>query len=108
MAEALRIEQIRAGRPMAVFVGEDAVENENLLSIRMVVRRECRARLVADDGGNLPSFRRADPMNSLAPDRPAGTRRPFHLRGVDDDADGEISVNRLDHGVLPGRQPEPT
>jgi hypothetical protein len=43
MAETLRIEEIGAGRPMPVFVGKDAIENENLLSIRRVVRPESRA-----------------------------------------------------------------
>ena len=44
-------------------------------------------------------------MNSLAPDRPARTRHPLHLRGVDDYADGEIPVNRLSHAVLFSRDP---
>jgi len=56
MAKTFRVEKVRAGRPIPVFVTEHAVENENLLSIGMIVRWESRARLIADDGGNLPRF----------------------------------------------------
>src|SRR5215467_7144785 len=38
-------------------------------------------------------------MNSLAQDRPARTRHPLHLGGVDDYADREIAVNRISHAV---------
>src|SRR5438876_11877039 len=72
MAKALRIQEKRAGRPVPVFVGEHALEHENLLSLGMIVRRKPRAWLVAHDRRNLARLRRTHQVDSLAPDRPLG------------------------------------
>jgi hypothetical protein len=53
MAEALRIEEVCARRPVPVFVGEHAFEHQDLLPVRMIVRRKSRSRLVAHDGRDL-------------------------------------------------------
>ena len=37
MAKAFRIEQICASGPIAMFVREHALKDENLLSVRMIV-----------------------------------------------------------------------
>src|SRR5207302_5688689 len=79
MAKAFRIEKIRAGGPVPMFVGEHALEHENLLSLEMIVRRKPRAWLVAHDRGNLARLRRTHQVDSLTPDRPARTRRPLQL-----------------------------
>src|SRR5207302_11251329 len=100
MAKAFRIEKIRAGGPVPMFVGEHALEHENLLSLGMIVRRKPRAWLVAHDRGNLARLRRTHQVDSLAPDRPARTRRPLHLSRVGHGPDGEIPVDCLTHGVL--------
>src|SRR5437879_6976074 len=42
MAKALRIQEKRAGRPVPVFVGEHALEHENLLSLGMIDRKSTR------------------------------------------------------------------
>src|SRR5262249_27419739 len=46
VAETFGIQEVGAGRPVAVFVREHAVEHEDLLAVRMIVRRERRVRLV--------------------------------------------------------------
>src|SRR5437016_14068449 len=83
-----------------MFVGEHALEHENLLSLRMIVRRKPRAWLVAHDGRNLARLRRAHQVDSLTPHRPARTRRPLHPSRVCHGPDGEIPVDCLTHGVL--------
>jgi hypothetical protein len=40
MAKAFRIEEKRARGPVPMFVGEDALEHQDLLSVRMIVRRK--------------------------------------------------------------------
>src|SRR2546426_2847647 len=96
MAKALRIQEKRAGRPVPVFVGEHALEHENLLSLGMIVRRKPRAWLVAHDRRNLARLRRTHQVDSLSPNRPARTRRPFHPGRVGHGPDGEIPVDRGD------------
>src|SRR3977135_601551 len=100
MAKVVRIEQKRAGGPVPMLVGEHALEHENLLSVGMIVRRKLRAWLVAHDRRNLARLRRTHQVDSLAPDRPAWTRRPLHPGRVGHGPDGEIPVDCLTHGVL--------
>src|SRR3989442_646248 len=78
------------------FVDQPALEHENLLSLGMIVRRKPRAWLVAHDRRNLARLRRTHQVNSLAPDRPARTRRPLHPGRVGHGPDGEIPVDRGD------------
>src|ERR1700682_15118 len=101
MAKAFRIEEKRAGGPMPMLVGEYALEHKNLLSVGMIVRGKPRVWVVAHDRRNLARFRRTHQVDSLTPDRPARTRRPFHLSRVDHRADREIPVDcRFIHGGL--------
>ena len=58
MAKTLRIKEKRARGPVPVFVGEHALEHEDLLSLRMVVRWKVRVGLVAHDRGDLPRLGR--------------------------------------------------
>src|SRR5437879_10851701 len=88
MAKAFRIEEKRAGGPVPMLVGEHALEHENLLPLGMIVRRKPRARLVAHDRRNLARLRRTHQVDSLAPDRPARTRRPLHPSRVGHGPDG--------------------
>src|SRR5215831_18557512 len=85
MTKTLGVEQAAARRPIAVLVREHTREDENLLAVRVVMRRKLRVLLVAHDGGNLARFRRTDQVQTLAPDRAAGTRAPGHGLRVDDD-----------------------
>src|SRR5207245_9546481 len=103
MAKAFRIEEQRARGPVTMFVGEDNLEYQHFLSLRMVVRREPRSRLVAHDRRDLARFRRPHQVDSLSPDRPARTRHPLHQSRVGDGSDRKISVDRLYHRVLPLR-----
>src|ERR1700680_5003709 len=103
MAKAFRIEEIRAGWPVPVFVGEYALEHENLLSLGMIVSRKLRAWLVAHDRRNLARLRRTHQVHSLTPDRAVRSRRPLHPRGVGHCPDGEIPVHCLTHEVLSSR-----
>src|SRR2546427_9866251 len=96
MAKAFRIEEKRAGGPVPMLIGEHALEHENLFSLGMIVRRKPRARLVAHDRRNLARLRRTHQVDSLAPDRPARTRRPFHPSRVGHGPDGELPVDRAD------------
>src|SRR5271156_4602914 len=100
MAKAFRIEQICACGPVPVFVGEHALEHEDLLSFGMIMFRKPRAWLVTHEGRNLARLRRTHQMDSLPPDRHARTRRPLHSSCVDHGPDGEIPINCLNHGVL--------
>src|SRR6059036_626243 len=81
-----------------MFVGEHALEHENLLSLGMIVRRKPRAWPVAHDRGNLARLRRTHQVDPLTPDRPARTRRPLHPSRVGHGPDGEIPVDCLTHG----------
>src|SRR5512143_2250428 len=72
VAESLWIQEIRSRRPIAMLVGEDAVEHEDLLPFGVIVRWETRVRLIAHDRRNLARLRRSDQVDSLAPD---GTAR---------------------------------
>jgi hypothetical protein len=38
--ESFRVKQVGAGRPVAMLIGEDAIEHEDLLALGMVVRGE--------------------------------------------------------------------
>ena len=49
VAKSFGIEQKRAGGPIAVFVGEHAIEHEDLFAIGMIVGVEFRMRLIAHD-----------------------------------------------------------
>src|SRR4029079_19020316 len=80
VTKAFGIEQIRARGPVAVLVGEHAVEHENLLSVRMIVSGKPRVRLVANHRCHLPRFRRSDEVYALAPHRSAPTPTPPHSR----------------------------
>src|SRR5215472_12981426 len=100
MAETLRVEKKRTGGPVSVFIREHAVENEDLLSVRMIVRRKGGPWFVADDGSYLARFRCAHQVDALAPDRSARTRRPLHSTCIDHDTNGKVSIDRLRHGVL--------
>ena len=111
MPKTFGIQEIGAGRPVAVLVGEHAVEHEDLFAVRVVVAMKRRARLVANDGRHLPGLGRPDEMHALSPDRAARARRPLHRRGVDGDANREIAVDRLTAHALYGtrmREPEAT
>ena len=38
MSEPFRVQEKRAGRPVAVFIGEHALQHQDLLSVGMIVR----------------------------------------------------------------------
>src|SRR5215472_3827849 len=92
MPKTLRIEQVAARRPIAVLVREHTGEDENLLAVRVVMRRKLRVLLVAYDGSHLTRFRRADQVQTLAPHRAAGTCGPGHGVRVHHDTNREIAV----------------
>lgn len=82
MAEALGIGEEGARRPVAVLVGEDAFEHDDLLALGMVVGGKARVRLVAHHGSDLARLGRVA-ESSLYPryaephliDRPIATLR---------------------------------
>src|ERR1700676_1362688 len=100
MAKPFRIEEKRAGAPIPMFVGEHALEHENLLPVGMIMLRKPRVWLVAHDGGNLARLRRPHQVDSLPPDGPARTRRPLHPSRIGHGPHGKIPVDCLIHGVL--------
>src|SRR5665213_1327272 len=57
MTESFWIEQIRAGRPVAVFVREHPVNHQNFLAIGVIVRMKMRVRLVLPDRSDLTGLR---------------------------------------------------
>src|SRR5262245_40015500 len=73
VSKALGIEEVGAGGPVTVFIGEHAVEYENLFSLRMVVRRKPRLWLVAHNRRDLARLWRTHQVNSLPPDGSART-----------------------------------
>jgi hypothetical protein len=101
VAEALGVEQERAGGPVAVLVAEHAVEHEDLLALGMVVRVEGRVGLVAHDRCDLTGLGRADEVHALAPDRAARARGPGHARGVGARERRQIAVDGIAHGSRP-------
>jgi len=52
MAIAVRVEQVRARANVAAFVGERACQHEDFLAVRVVVRRQCDARVVANESSD--------------------------------------------------------
>src|SRR5215510_4028398 len=93
MAEAFGVEEIGARGPVAVLVGEHALEHEDLLAVGMIVRREARARLVAHDGSDLARLGRTHEVDPLAPNGAAGAWRPGHPGRVGHGPDGQGSVD---------------
>jgi len=53
MPESLWIEQPCAGRPITVFIGEDAIEYQDLLALRMLVQMTASILFIADDRCDL-------------------------------------------------------
>ena len=94
VAKPFGVQEIGAGRPIAVLVGEHALEHEDLFAVRMLVRMKRRARLVAHDRRHLSRLDGADEVHALAPHRTARARRPVHRRRIDGDARAEIAVDR--------------
>src|SRR3954447_3735018 len=104
MPEALRIEKIGAGGPVAVLVGEHALQHEDLFALGMIVRREPRPGLIAHDGSDLPGLGRAHQVNALAPHRSGRAGRPGHPGRVGYGPDREISVDRPARTTSPPRR----
>ena len=94
MSKTFWIEKERSGRPVAMLIGKDAVEYEDLFAVRMIMGRERRIGFVANDRRDLARLGRPNEMDSLSPDATARTWRPLHLRRVGDNSHGEIAIDR--------------
>src|SRR5437870_12821052 len=66
MAKAFRIQEKRAGGPVPVLVGEHALEEQNLLSLGMIVRRKPLAWVLSHERRNRARIRSTRQANSLA------------------------------------------
>jgi hypothetical protein len=92
MPAAVGIHQEGASRIVAVLVGEDPVQHQNLLALRMGVFGKGTARGVADQTGHGPKLT-ALAIQRLAPDGATGARLPGHRVRVDHLAAGEIGID---------------
>src|SRR5262249_43638062 len=67
VAKALGIEEVGTGGPVTVFIGEHALQYENLFSLRMVVRRQPRLLLVAHNRRDHACLWRRRPSRQALP-----------------------------------------
>jgi hypothetical protein len=98
VAEARGIQKKGAGGIVAVFVGEDTVENQDLLALRMPVLMEGGVRVIAHDRGDAAEFA-IDQIQALAPDCGAGACLPLHLRRVHGGRTAEIRIEAVAHSA---------
>jgi hypothetical protein len=53
MAKTFRIQEPGSGGPISMLIRKHTFENQDLLAVRMIVDRECRTRVVTNDGSHL-------------------------------------------------------
>ena len=106
VARAVRVEKMAAGRIVAGFVGEHAVENQDLLAVGMGVARKARAGIEPHHRGHPPRLDRAGQFQPLAPHPGDRARLPIQFRGSPDDAAQD--AGGFGHDVIPEPAGPPT